>query len=403
MSTDISNPKIIDLIKKKEDGSKPFVSIEFFPPRTETGVKNLYSRMERMKKSINPLFSDVTWGAGGSTADLTIEIAQKLRDTGHVANMHMTCTNMEKDGDPKKAVHDALQTAKNNGIMNIVALRGDPAAGQEEWKAADGGFTCALDLVEYIRENFGSEFGISVAGYPEGHPNAISLVEDPSTMTESEKARSSTEDGKVYTCLDDDYKKEMDYLKKKIDAGADFIITQMFFDTKVFGTFVEDCKKWGINCPIVPGLMCINAYGGFVKMTKFCKTRVPTELRAKMDSLKDDPDKVKAFGVEFGIQMCEDLIKIGVDVLHFYTLNLEKITYGILGGLGYDVKGSVDESDAQTMIAKGSAWARVGDKVKTSEGEGTVTAIDSDGSATVEFSGEATNATFKKGEYEKVF
>eukprot|EP00535_Pseudo-nitzschia_heimii_P005151 CAMPEP_0197174054 /NCGR_PEP_ID=MMETSP1423-20130617/740_1 /TAXON_ID=476441 /ORGANISM="Pseudo-nitzschia heimii, Strain UNC1101" /LENGTH=403 /DNA_ID=CAMNT_0042622945 /DNA_START=55 /DNA_END=1266 /DNA_ORIENTATION=+ len=403
MSTDISNPKIIDLIKKKEDGSKPFVSIEFFPPRTETGVKNLYSRMERMKKSINPLFSDVTWGAGGSTADLTIEIAQKLRETGHVANMHMTCTNMEKDGDPKKAVHDALQTAKNNGIMNIVALRGDPAAGQEEWKAADGGFTCALDLVEYIRENFGSEFGISVAGYPEGHPNAISLVEDPSTMTESEKARSSTEDGKVYTCLDDDYKKEMDYLKKKIDAGADFIITQMFFDTKVFGTFVEDCKKWGINCPIVPGLMCINAYGGFVKMTKFCKTRVPTELRAKMDSLKDDPDKVKAFGVEFGIQMCEDLIKIGVDVLHFYTLNLEKITYGILGGLGYDVKGSVDESDAQTMIAKGSAWARVGDKVKTSEGEGTVTAIDSDGSATVEFPGEATKATFKKGEYEKVF
>lgn len=403
MSTDISNPKIIDLIKKKEDGSKPFVSIEFFPPRTETGVKNLYSRMERMKKSINPLFSDVTWGAGGSTADLTIEIAQKLRETGHVANMHMTCTNMEKDGDPKKAVHDALQTAKNNGIMNIVALRGDPAAGQEEWKAADGGFTCALDLVEYIRENFGSEFGISVAGYPEGHPNAISLVEDPSTMTESEKARSSTEDGKVYTCLDDDYKKEMDYLKKKIDAGADFIITQMFFDTKVFGTFVEDCRKWGINCPIVPGLMCINAYGGFVKMTKFCKTRVPTELRAKMDSLKDDPDKVKAFGVEFGIQMCEDLIKIGVDVLHFYTLNLEKITYGILGGLGYDVKGSVDESDAQTMIAKGSAWARVGDKVKTSQGEGTVTAIDSDGSATVEFPGEATKATFKKGEYEKVF
>lgn len=403
MTTATSNPKIIDLIKKKEDGSKPFVSIEFFPPRTETGVKNLYSRMGRMKESINPLFSDVTWGAGGSTADLTLEIAQQLRETGHVANMHMTCTNMEKDGDPKKAVHDALETAKNNGIVNIVALRGDPAAGQEEWKAADGGFTCALDLVEYIREKFGSEFGISVAGYPEGHPNAISLVENPSTMSESEKARSSTEDGKVYTCLDDDYKKEMDYLKKKIDAGADFIITQMFFDTKVFGTFVSDCRKWGINCPIVPGLMCINAYGGFVKMTKFCKTRVPADLREKMESLKDDPDKVKAFGVEFGIKMCEDLIEIGVDVLHFYTLNLEKITYGILSGLGYNVKGTVDESDAKTMIAKGSAWARVGDKVKTSQGEGIVKSIDSDGSATVELQGESTTATFKKEEYSKVF
>jgi len=403
MSGADSTPKIIDLIKNKEDGSKPFISIEFFPPRTETGVKNLYARMERMKESINPLFSDVTWGAGGSTAELTLDIARKLRDTGHVANMHMTCTNMDKDGDPKVAIHSALETAKNDGIMNIVALRGDPAAGQEEWTAADGGFTCALDLVEYIRENFGSEFGISVAGYPEGHPNAISLVEDPSSMTESEKARSSTEDGKVYTCRDDDYKKEMDYLKKKIDAGADFIITQMFFDTKVFGTFVKDCRKWGIDCPIVPGLMCINAYGGFAKMTKFCKTRVPAELKAKMDSIKDDPDAVKAFGVEFGIQMCQDLIEIGVDVLHFYTLNLEKITYGILNGLGYEVKGSVDESDANTMIAKGSAWARVGDKVKTAEGEGTVTAIETDGSATIEFEGATPTATLKKEEYSKVF
>jgi len=398
-----ANPKIIDLIKEKEDGSKPFVSIEFFPPRTETGVKNLYARMERMKSSISPLFSDVTWGAGGSTADLTLDIAKQLRETGHVANMHLTCTNMEKDGDPKKAVHSALETAKSNGIMNIVALRGDPAHGQDEWKAAEGGFTCALDLVEYIRENFGSDFGISVAGYPEGHPNAISLIEDPSTMSETEKARSSTEDGKVYTCKDEDYKKEMDYLKKKIDAGADFIITQMFFDTKVFGTFVKDCRKWGIDCPIVPGLMCINAYGGFAKMTKFCKTRVPAELKTKMESLKDDPDGVKAFGVEFGVQMCQDLIEIGVDVLHFYTLNLEKITYGILDGLGYEVKGTVDESDAKTMIAKGSAWARVGDKVKTPQGEGTVTAIESDGTATVEFAGETATATFKKEEYSKVF
>lgn len=395
--------KIIDLIKAKEEGSKPFISIEFFPPRTADGVKNLYARMDRMKESINPLFSDVTWGAGGSTAELTLDIAQQLSTTGHVANMHMTCTNLEKGGDPKAAVRGALETAKKNGINNIVALRGDPAAGQEEWKAADGGFTCALDLVEYMTENFGSEFGISVAGYPEGHPNAISEVEDPSSMTESEKARSSMEGGKVYTCRDDDYKKEMDYLKKKIDAGADFIITQMFFDTKVFGTFVKDCKTWGINCPVVPGLMCINAYAGFVKMTGFCKTRVPAELRAKMDSIKDDPDAVKAFGIEFGIQMCQDLTEIGVEVLHFYTLNLEKTTYGILKGLGYEVKGSADDSDAKTMVAKGSAWARVGDQVKTANGVGVVKSIESDGSASIEFEGETPTATFKKEEYSKVF
>ena len=137
-----------------------------------------------------------------------------------MSNMHLTCTNMEKDGDPKKAVYDALKTALDGGIRNIVALRGDPPHGQSEWKAVEGGFTCALDLVIYIRENFGDSFGLAVAGYPEGHPNAIGEVEDASTMTETEKSRSSTFDGKTYTCKDEDYKKEMDYLKKKVDAGA---------------------------------------------------------------------------------------------------------------------------------------------------------------------------------------
>lgn len=176
--------------------------------------------MGRMKHAINPLFTDMTWGAGGSTADLTLQLAAHAHQNGHVSNMHLTCTNMEKDVDPKKAVHEALKTSQENGIRNIVALRGDPPAGQDEWKAAAGGFNCALDLVEYIREHFGQTFGISVAGYPEGHPNAISEIEDPSSMSETEKARSSTFDGKFYTCKDEDYKKEMDYLKKKIDAGA---------------------------------------------------------------------------------------------------------------------------------------------------------------------------------------
>lgn len=176
--------------------------------------------MDRMKEAINPLFTDMTWGAGGSTAELTMQLATHAHQHGHVANMHLTCTNMEKDGDPKKAVHEALTTAKDSGIRNIVALRGDPPAGEEEWQAVEGGFACALDLVEYIREKFGETFGISVAGYPEGHPNAISEIEDPSLMSEAEKGRSSTFDGKVYTCKDEDYKKEMDYLKKKVDAGA---------------------------------------------------------------------------------------------------------------------------------------------------------------------------------------
>jgi len=174
-----------------------------------------------MKATLDPAFTDVTWGAGGSTADLSLEIALTAHNKGHVANLHMTCTNIQNfEGDPKRAVQDALQAAYDGGIRNIVALRGDPPAGQEEWKATEGGFSCALDLVKFIKEKFGDEFGISVAGYPEGHPNAISEIADPSTMTETEKARCSTFDGKIYACRDADYVTEMKYLKAKIDAGA---------------------------------------------------------------------------------------------------------------------------------------------------------------------------------------
>ena len=122
--------------------------------------------------------------------------------------------------DPKQAILEALQAAKKGGIRNIVALRGDPPAGETEWKAEEGGFTCALDLVKFIKQEFGDEFGISVAGYPEGHPNAISEIADPSTLSPAELARSSTSDGKTYCCLEADYKKEMDYLKEKVDAGS---------------------------------------------------------------------------------------------------------------------------------------------------------------------------------------
>ena len=179
--------------------------------------------MDRMKETVKPAFTDVTWGAGGSTADLSLQIALQAHNTGHVANLHMTCTNIAGSTDPKQDVQNALQAAYDGGIRNIVALRGDPPAGQEEWKAAEGGFTCALDLVKFIRESlpFGKEMGISVAGYPEGHPNAISQIDDPSTLTPTELARSSvTPEGVTFACKDEDYKKELAYLKEKIDAGS---------------------------------------------------------------------------------------------------------------------------------------------------------------------------------------
>ena len=199
----------------------------------------------------------------------------------------------------------------------------------------------------------------------------------------------------------------------RVDLLADLIITQMFFDSKVFLKFVDDCRRIGITCPIVPGLMCINNYAGFVKMAKFCKTRVPDDLRDKMESIKDDAAAIKQFGIEFGVKVCKDLMASGhVNVLHFYTLNLEKVVYGVLDGLGLTLNASsaVDEKDAASMVAKGSAWARVGDKVSTQYGQGVVTDMDqATGNAkiTIESWSLAGNqnpvAFLQKGQYQKIF
>jgi len=191
-----------------------------------------------------------------------------------------------------------------------------------------------------------------------------------------------------------------------LTVTSDLIITQMFFDVETFKTFVHDCRKWGIMCPVVPGLMCINAYPGFAKMTKFCKTRVPKWLHDKMESIKDDPAAVKSFGVEFGEQLCKDLIESGlVEVLHFYTLNLEKVVYGITDKLGFsdNALALVDEKDAASMAAVGSAWARVGDEVTCEQGNGTVEEIKKDGSAVILIKTTNTKVEVAKGAYKKVF
>jgi len=185
----------------------------------------------------------------------------------------------------------------------------------------------------------------------------------------------------------------------------------MFFDADVFFTFVEDCKARGINCPILPGLMCINAYPGFKKMTKFCNTRVPKALEEKMESIKNDEKAVKAFGIEFGVEICKKLIDGGVSGLHFYTLNLEKVVYGILDGLGIsnNLTGQSNEADASTMAAVGSAWARVGDVVKSVYGTGVVDEIRPDGAAVITMDkwelafGQKPTAVLQPGAFSKIF
>lgn len=310
--------------QNKKDGVA--LSFEFFPPKTEKGVELLKKRLSRFLLQ-EPLFIDFTWGAGGSTSDLTLELSKMAVEMGFVVNMHLTCTNM-----PKELVLTALATAKSIGIKNILALRGDPPKGQEKWEVADGGFSCALDLVKFIRSEYGDFFEIGVSGYPEGHPDAIKIVDskDLDSLSNAERNRVMEMDGQVWVCRDDDFSKELSYLKQKVDAGASFIITQLFYDVDVFFAFVDACRAVGITVPIIPGIMPIGKYAGFKRMTNFCKTRVPKEISEKVEELKEHSEKLESFGVSIVARMCQELKKLGASVLHFYTLNSENLSFQIL-------------------------------------------------------------------------
>lgn len=346
---------LCDLIA--ENTGKTWFSFEYFPPRTDEGVENLRKRIVRMK-TLGPLFVDFTWGAGGSTSDLSMTLANAAKNEfGCVSNLHLTCTNMES-----AKIDTALEDCKKCGVCNIVALRGDPVRGQDKWEAVDGGFNCALDLQKYITSKHGDYFSMSVAGYPEGHPNAITEVEGGlAELTESEKRRArvvTDESGKetVTVCRDDAFAKEMTYLKEKVDAGGKAIITQMFFDTDVFVAFQEACKEYDINVPIVPGIMCLNNFGGFGRMGEMCKTRIPEGMMAAATAANTSDDAFKAFGIEFGTGMCRRLMEAGAPGMHFYTLNLEKVVIGTLVGCGLvtaeqAAAASASEADAKHMVS----------------------------------------------------
>jgi methylenetetrahydrofolate reductase (NADPH) len=175
---------------------------------------------------------------------------------------------------------------------------------------------------------------VSVSGYPEGHPNVIKKVEAGEALSASEASRVITIEDGAYVCRDADYQAELAYLKAKVDAGATLIITQMFFDADVFLQFSRDCRAAGISVPIMPGIMLIQNYGGFKRMTAFCKSRVPAALAAALDAAKDDDAAVRAIGIKHGADTCRTLAAAGVKGLHLYTLNLEAGMYGVLKELG---------------------------------------------------------------------
>lgn len=342
----MTEQKIVSQILQ-ERRPPPLFSFEYFPPKTEAGIAALYKRVWRMQQQ-NPLFMDLTWGAGGSTSELTMTLASNfVKHLGCQVNMHLTCTNIKKE-----TVEQALLDAKKNGIKNILALRGDPPAGQEKWAAVEGGFECALDLIKFIRKQHGDFFGISCAGYPEGHPNAITKVDDVDKLSASEKGRLvTTAEGEHWVCLDADFEKEMVYLKEKVDAGAQFIVTQLFYDADTFLAFEKNCRDIGINVPIFPGIMPIANKGGFWRMTGLCKTRVPEDVKALLQATTTD-EEFKQQGHNIVHQLCKTLWESGkIFGLHYYTLNQDKATFGLMEAMGIKLV-EVDEKEKEIMYKK---------------------------------------------------
>lgn len=273
----------------------PAVSFEFFPPRDEAGEAQLMQAIGELKP-LRPHFISVTRTGGGTgkTVDLTERIQNEL---GFCAMSHLTCA-----GHTREEIGDFLDDLWRNSVRNVLALRGDPPPGQTMFQATDGGFEYASDLTEFVRARH--DFCIGVAGYPETHPQSLNAVRD---------AR---------------------YLKQKIDAGGNFVITQLFFNNDDFYRWRDNVRGLGVDVPIVAGIMPILGVSQIKRFVGMCGAKIPEPLLQRLETLEADPLAVHAAGVEYSIRQCEDLMANGVDGLHFYTLNRSKATVLICQALG---------------------------------------------------------------------
>ncbi|CAK7220696.1 methylenetetrahydrofolate reductase 1 [Sporothrix curviconia] len=316
-----------------------YFSLEFFPPKTSMGFANLRDRLDRMARALRPLFVNVTWGAGGSTAQKSLELAEICqRELGLTTCLHLTCTNMSR-----ALIDKALDDAKALGIRNILALRGDPPRpteyseeGEDKAASADGSdepeFTYAVDLVRYIRKQHGGYFCIGVAAYPEGHAE------------ESHPLGQSLEH-------------DLPYLVEKVQAGADFVMTQLFFDQAAYAHFeqvlLEHPSGAFKDVPLIPGLMPIQNYQMIKRTTKLSHARIPDALMGRLDAVKKDDEQVKSVGVDIISELVEQVKEIKDRTradkpkgFHFYTLNLEKAVSFIIERTHLIPPGTPDEEEA---------------------------------------------------------
>lgn len=287
-----------DIYKAKLAVRQPVVSFEFFPPKTDEGDRNLLEKTLPALMQTRPDYCSVTYGAGGSTRDKTLMIVDRIqREHQLTALAHLTCVNHTRN-----EVGALLEKIRALGCKNILALRGDPPGGGE-FQPTPGGFEFSSQLVRLIRE--AGDFSIGVAGFPEGHL--------------------ACKAGKLA---------DWEHLKTKVDAGADFVLTQLFFDNADFFEFRDYVTgRLGVRVPIVPGVISILNAAQTIKFTQLCGAKIPPSLRTKLDALGNDEEAAIQFGVEYATKQCEELLRAGVPGLHFYTLNKSRSTVQILKNL----------------------------------------------------------------------
>ena len=265
-------------------------SCEFFPPRTEAGVEKLQSTIKSLNDSVEPAYYSVTFGAGGTTRDRTLEIVRLLSAEGIKIAPHISCI-----GSSKQQINDLLEEYKSLGVDRLVTLRGDIPESGESTKE----LSYANELVSYIREVTGDYFTIEVAAYPEYHPESATPQSD------------------------------FAHFKKKVDAGADGAITQYFYNIDAYKRFMDNCEKAGITIPVTPGIMPITNYESLARFSDVCGAEIPRWIRKQLEAYADDKESLQAFGLEVVSSLCNQLLELGAPGLHFYTLNQADATNAI--------------------------------------------------------------------------
>lgn len=287
--------KIRDVFK----AGKRSISFEFFPPKTDQGVEALFDTLDHLK-AYHPDYVSVTYGAGGSTRDRTVDIVLRIKRETDVEPMcHLTCVAQSKED-----VHEVLVRLDEGAIENVLGLRGDPPKGEEKFVAMEGGFRYSAELIDYVHQNF--NFGIAGACFPEGHVDSIDL------------------------------KTDMEYLKQKVDSGADFLITQLFYDNRDFFEFMDRVKRTGIRVPILVGILPILSTPQIRRFTAICGAKIPPALDAQLEKYAQDDNAVREMGIEHATKQAEELWRSGVHGIHFYTLNRSYSVSKIIDNLDLD-------------------------------------------------------------------